>query len=419
MDRLAQHMAGAGRAGGKLALLLLDPVGFKFVNAALGRHTGDEVLREIGERLERTFDAALLSRTGADQFAVIVPRLANEEEAVRAYERIAAACFREPFAAGGQMTVLEARGGIAVYPRDGASVEALHQSAETALAEAKKRGDRYRLFDPRSGESVRNRLALEADLRRALENRELRLYYQPKVDLRTRTLTGAEALMRWQSPQRGLVPPADFIPLLEETHLILRAGTWAIGQAADDAQAMAGAGFPGLRIAVNVSAVQLREPDFAAAAARAASSGPGPRAIELEITESVAMEDPRAVLAKLEALRAAGFSLAIDDFGTGYSSLAYLARIPAQSVKIDRAFVSAMLEDAKSAELVRAVVSLARSLGMRSVAEGVETEAQARFLAQAGCDEMQGHLVSKPLPLDEFIAFAARGNRAQGPLPGR
>jgi diguanylate cyclase (GGDEF)-like protein len=408
LDRLAQHVGGAGRAGGSLALLILDVAGFRHVNAAQGRHAGDEVLRAIGERLERTLDPSLLSRTGGDQFAAIVPRLANEEDAVRAYERIAAECFVEQFAVGAETAALAVRAGIAIYPQDGASAEALYQSAEIALAEAKKHGDSYRLHDPESDRSVRGRLGLETRLRRAIENRELRLHYQPKVDTRTRALTGAEALMRWQDPERGLLPPVEFIPLLEETRLILAAGAWAIGQAAADAGAMAGAGLAGFRIAVNVSAVQLREPDFAAAAARAAGSDPGPGAIELEITESVAMQDIQSALAKLEAARALGFSLVIDDFGTGYSSLAYLARIPAQSVKIDRSFVTAVLDDPKSAELVRAVVSLARSLGMRCVAEGVETEAQARFLAQAGCDEMQGYLISRPLPLDEFIAFATR-----------
>jgi diguanylate cyclase (GGDEF)-like protein len=407
-DRLAQHVGGARRARGKLALLLLDIAGFGLVNAAHGRHAGDEVLRAVGERLERTLDPLLLSRTSGSQFAAIVPRLANEEDAVRGYERIAAACFGEPFAVGAETAALTVRAGIAIYPRDGATAEALYQSAEIALGEAKKRGDRYRLSDPQSDHAVRSRLGLEASLRRAIENGELRLHYQPKVDTRTRALTGAEALMRWQSPERGLVPPAEFIPLLEDTRLILAAGTWAIGQAAADAGTMADAAPAGFRVAVNVSAVQLREPDFAAAAARAAGTGPGPHALELEITESAAMHEIHTTLVKLEAARALGFSLTIDDFGTGYSSLAYLARIPAQAVKIDRSFVLSMPDDARCAELVRGVISLARSLGMRSVAEGVETEAQARLLADAGCDELQGYLISKALPLDEFVAFAAR-----------
>jgi diguanylate cyclase (GGDEF)-like protein len=410
-DRLAQHVGGAGRAGGELAVLLLDIAGFRLVNAAHGRHTGDEVLRAVGGRLECALDPFLLSRTGGNQFAAIVPRLAHEEDAVRNYERIAAACFADPFAMGAETAPLAVRAGIAIYPRDGATAEALYQSAEIALAEAKQRGDSYRLHDSQSDRFVRGRLGLETRLRRAIEKRELRLHYQPKVDTRTRALTGAEALMRWHDPERGAVSPAEFIPLLEETRLIVAAGIWAIGQAAADAGAMADAGLAGLRIGVNVSAVQLREPDFAAAAARAAGSRPGPQAIELEITESVAMQEIQTTLTTLEAARALGFSLAIDDFGTGYSSLAYLARIPAQAVKIDRSFVNAMLEDAKSAEVVRAIISLARSFGLRSVAEGVATEAQARHLADVGCDELQGYLISKALPLDEFIAFAARQAR--------
>ncbi|GEM_PF-1452552 len=422
-DRLTQHIAGTARAQGKLGLLVLDVMGFRNVNAALGRHAGDEVLRQIGARLERAHDSSLLSRIDADRFALIVPRIEGEAGAVRAFERVATECFREPFALGAETAQLAVRAGIATYPQNGADAEALYQSAEIALGEAKKRGESYRLHDPEGDRAVRERFALEARLRRAVENRELRLHYQPKVQVRTRALAGAEALMRWQSPALGLVPPVQFIPLMEETSLIVEAGAWALGQAAADARRLAEAGIAGIRLAVNVSAIQLRAPDFATSAARAAGDDPGPRAIELEITESVAMQDGEATLARLEALCALGFSLAIDDFGTGYSSLAYLARLPAQSVKIDRSFVSAMLEDAKSAELVRAVIALARSLGMRSVAEGVETEAQARFLADAGCDEMQGYLIGRPLPIDELIVFgravAARASAGMDAEAGR
>ncbi len=422
-DRLTQHIAGTARAQGKLGLLVLDVMGFRNVNAALGRHAGDEVLRQIGARLERAHDSSLLSRIDADRFALIVPRIEGEAGAVRAFERVATECFREPFALGAETAQLAVRAGIATYPQNGADAEALYQSAEIALGEAKKRGESYRLHDPEGDRAVRERFALEARLRRAVENRELRLHYQPKVQVRTRALAGAEALMRWQSPALGLVPPVQFIPLMEETSLIVEAGAWALGQAAADARRLAEAGIAGIRLAVNVSAIQLRAPDFATSAARAAGDDPGPRAIELEITESVAMQDGEATLARLEALCALGFSLAIDDFGTGYSSLAYLARLPAQSVKIDRSFVSAMLEDAKSAELVRAVIALARSLGMRSVAEGVETEAQARFLADAGCDEMQGYLSGRPLPIDELIVFgravAARASAGMDAEAGR
>jgi EAL domain-containing protein (putative c-di-GMP-specific phosphodiesterase class I) len=236
------------------------------------------------------------------------------------------------------------------------------------------------------------------------------LHYQPKVNVRTRAFAGAEALMRWHSPERGLVSPALFVPLMEESGLIVEAGAWAIAQAAADAARLARTGVRGQRIAVNVSAIQLREPDFAQVAARAAGADPGPGALELEITESAAMANVEQTLARLQEARALGFALAIDDFGTGYSSLAYLERIPAQSLKIDRSFTAAMLEKPSAERVARTIVELAHSLGMKVVAEGVETEAQARRLASFGCDEMQGYLVAPALPYEEFEAFARRAS---------
>jgi diguanylate cyclase (GGDEF)-like protein len=410
VDRLARHLAGAARAQGKCALLLLDVVRFRDVNIGLGRHAGDEVLREIAARLERTHDPAHLARLVGDQFAAVVPRLVDERQAVRTYERIATRCFGRAFEAAGRTLALEVRCGIAISPEDGRDPETLLARAEAALFAAKRSGERYAFSDPATGTAARERLSLESALRSAVANRELQLHYQPKVNVRTRAFAGAEALMRWYSPERGLVSPALFVPLMEESRLIVEAGAWAIAQAAADAARLARAGVRGQRIAVNVSAIQLREPDFAQVAARAAGADPGPGALELEITESAAMANVEQTLARLQEARALGFALAIDDFGTGYSSLAYLERIPAQSLKIDRSFTAAMLEKPSAERVARTIVELAHSLGMKVVAEGVETEAQARRLASFGCDEMQGYLVAPALPYEEFEAFARRAS---------
>lgn len=408
LDRLAQHLAGTAQAHGRLALLLLDVSRFRLVNAAIGRGAADSVLREIGARLERAHEPTRLARIAGDQFAAIVPRLAGERDAVRVYEHLAERCFGSPFAAGGQALTLDVRAGIATFPEDGSDPETLYKSAENALLEAKRRGARYAFHNPASDAAAADRLLLESRLRTALANRELRLHYQARVNVRTRKITGAEALMRWQGQDGALVSPAQFIPVLEETRLIHEAGAWAIAQAAADALRLAQDGLHGIRLAVNVSQVQLRERDFAQAAARAAGTRPGPGALELEITESAAMEDVEQTLGTLRELSELGFALAIDDFGTGYSSLAWLAKFPVQSVKIDRTFVGAMLHEELVARVVRTITDLAHGLGMTVVAEGVETEEQAARLAEIGCDEMQGFLVSRPLPYEDFAAFVRR-----------
>jgi EAL domain-containing protein (putative c-di-GMP-specific phosphodiesterase class I) len=257
-------------------------------------------------------------------------------------------------------------------------------------------------------ERIAEKLSLENKLRQALEKYEFVLHYQPKVDLETRSIVGVEALIRWQSPERGLVPPAQFIPLLEETGLILEVGSWALKRASLDHRSWVEQGLKAPRVAVNVSAIQLRQRDFVEVVKQAIGEGVAPTAIDLEITESLIMEDILGNIAKLNEARGMGVNIAIDDFGTGYSSLGYLAKLPVQALKIDRSFIVTMLNDPSAMTLVSTIISLAHSLRLKVVAEGVETEEQAKMLRLLRCEEMQGYLFSKPLAMDALVALLGK-----------
>jgi EAL domain-containing protein (putative c-di-GMP-specific phosphodiesterase class I) len=293
--------------------------------------------------------------------------------------------------------------GIAIFPDDGANADTLIRNAEAALKKAKGGGDRYLFYAQEMTDRVAEKLTLESKLRGALEKDEFVLYYQPKVDVQTRQIMSVEALMRWRSPELGLVPPMKFIPLLEETGLILEVGTWALKCAARDHRGWVEAGLAAPRVAVNVSPIQLRQRDFVTAVEHALSGGVSPTGIDLEITESVIMKDIEGNIEKLKVIRALGVSIAIDDFGTGYSSLAYLAKLPVETLKIDRAFIVDMTEQADASLLVRTMISLAHSLRLKVVAEGVETEEQAKMLRLLGCDQMQGYFFAKPMPQEALM----------------
>jgi len=405
-ERLGQYIAGAAAEQHKLALALVDIERFKRINDTLGWHAGDSLLKQVGARLAGAVgDEKHLARVGADHFAIVIPGVLVEADVVRHFTEQYQRCFGVPFDIEGQELRVSAKAGIALYPTDGADVEALYRNAEAAVRKAKASTERLVFYDPRMTEAVAEKLALENKLRRALENDEFVLHYQPKVDLETRRIVGLEALIRWMSPELGLVPPMKFIPLMEETGLILDVGWWALRQAARDRKRWVDAGTTAPPIAVNVSAVQLRKADFVATVASALAHGADPHGIDIEITESLVMEDVQHTVAKLHGLRALGIQLSIDDFGTGYSSLAYLAKLPAQMLKIDRSFVATMVDDASSMTLVSTMVSLAHSLRMLVVAEGVETPEQARMLQALRCDQMQGYLISKPLPFELVSAF--------------
>ena len=397
-ERLEHHVDAARSARQKVAVIMFDVERFNSVNDALGRQAGDDLLRQIAARLVNAVgDSSRLARIGTDHFAVIEPMVESEGQLARLTERWLGQCFGAPYRIGESDLGVAAKVGIAMFPSDGNDADVLYRNAEAALKKAKMSTERYLFYTQQMTEQVAEKLALENCLRRALENDEFVLHYQPKVDLEQH-IVGAEALVRWQSPDRGLILPLQFIPLMEETGLILDLGAWALKRASLDHRSWMEAGLNAPRVAVNVSLLQMQRRDFVDVVERAISGGATPTGIDLEITETMFMEDFQVNIEKLQALRKLGLQIAIDDFGTGYSSLSYLARLPVQSLKIDRSFIVAMIDDANVMTLISTIVSLAHSLRLKVVAEGVETDEQAKFLRLLRCDEMQGFLFSKPLP---------------------
>jgi EAL domain-containing protein (putative c-di-GMP-specific phosphodiesterase class I) len=295
-----------------------------------------------------------------------------------------------------------------MFPEDGNDAELLLKHAEAALYKAKATGEKYLFYTQHMNDRTAGTLILENKLRQALEREEFVLYYQPKISLDTGGIASVEALIRWKSPELGLVPPAQFIPLMEETGLILDVGIWALRKAAQDHRHWLEAGLDAPRVAVNVSAIQLRKRDFVLTVQQALEHGVAPTGIDLEITESVVMEDIQDNIEKLKAIRDLGMSIAIDDFGTGYSSLAYLTKLPVETLKIDRSFICTMLDEPDTMTLVSGIISLAHSLRLKVVAEGVETEEQADALRALRCEQMQGYLFSKPLPLEEMTLLLGK-----------
>ncbi|TMG99517.1 MAG: bifunctional diguanylate cyclase/phosphodiesterase, partial [Betaproteobacteria bacterium] len=367
---------------------------------------GDELLKQIAARcLSFATEPGLFARLGGDQFAVLIPDVKNEDDVARIVELRNREIFGASYLVGDPDLRVSAKFGIAVFPGDGTDADMLLKNAEAALKRAKATGERYLFYTQQMTERVAGKLSLENKLRHALENEEFVLHYQPKVDLEARRIVGVEALMRWQRPDVGLVPPLRFIPLLEETGMILDVGAWALRRAALDHQQWLGQNLVAPRIAVNVSAIQLRHRDFVAVVKEALREGVDPPAVDIEITESVIMGDLAATVDKLRAVRDMGLDIAIDDFGTGYSSLGYLSKLPVHSLKIDRSFIIAMADDPDTMTLVSTIISLAHSLRLKVCAEGVETEEQAKFLRLLRCDEMQGYLISRPVPEGDLRAL--------------
>jgi EAL domain-containing protein (putative c-di-GMP-specific phosphodiesterase class I) len=329
---------------------------------------------------------------------VVFPEASAEIEVARMLNEFYQRCFGAAFATGTEELRVTARIGVALFPADGGDTETLYRNAEAAVKRAKSAVERVLFYDARMTESIAEKLALENRLRGALQNEQFVLHYQPKVDCVSRRVEGVEALIRWHDPELGLVPPAKFIPLMEETGLIVEVGAWALHKAASDYRAWRTQGLDAPRIAVNVSAIQLQRKDFVSNVEAALRSDGAVAGIDLEITESAILTNVEDTVGKLHALRAQGLNLAIDDFGTGYSSLSYLAKLPVQVLKIDQSFVSTMLADPDSQTLVATMISLAHALRMKVVAEGVETEEQAALLKLLRCDVIQGYLIGKPMP---------------------
>jgi diguanylate cyclase (GGDEF)-like protein len=403
-DRLAQAMALADRDKRSFALMVCDLDRFKLINDSLGHRAGDELLQEVARRLSavaRTADT--VARFGGDEFVLVGSSLADAEDAMQLATR-AIEALRAPVRIGGIDVHVSPSIGIALYPEDGASIEALLAHADAAMYAAKHQGrGSVQRYLPGMHAGIEDRVQMESELHQAIELKQFELHYQPKVDTRTGVVRSAEALIRWVHPSRGLVSPAEFIPLAEECGLIGAIGEWVIREACRQARAWQEEGVPSLRISVNLSASQFREVGLVDSIRRALDDvGLPARYLEVELTESAVMSDPEQSVAILEQLSAMGVLVSVDDFGTGYSSMSYLRRFPIDKLKIDRVFINEIASRPEDASIVRAIVSLAHSLNLKVVAEGVETLAQLDFLKTAGCDEYQGYHYSRPLPADQF-----------------
>ena len=412
LERADRVIGETRQAGTKVPLLLADIDRFRAVNESLGRGAGDELLRQVATRLSQAIGRNEIGRTGADQFAVVLPVVRGRSEAARRARALLDECFGEAFSLGDHEVRVSARAGIALAPSDGTDAETALKHAEAALRSAKSGGESTVFYTPSLTTWTTERLALENKLRIALENEEFLLHYQPKIGVESGAIVGVEALIRWNSPELGLVPPMRFVPLLEETGLIAAVGAWVLRQALATQCRWAEMGLAAPRVAVNVSQIQLRNPDFVATIedalrGRAWPTGFSP-SLEVEVTEGLFMRDIESNIRKLGEIRNLGVGVAIDDFGTGYSSLAYLARAPIQSLKVDRAFVAGMLSDTPTMTLVQTIISLARALNLRVVAEGVDSEEQAKMLRLLRCDEMQGNFLGRPVPAAEIDGLLGR-----------
>ena len=406
LERVAQYMRSAVNDGHQVAVQLVDIERFKNINDSLGQNAGDSLLRQVGQWITGIAgDVNLVARIGSDRFAVVRPILREGESIAALIESRLGELSDHPFRLDDAVFRISAKVGVAVFPSDGTDAETLFKHAEAALKKAKLTGERYLVYTTSMTSHIAAKVTLEGQLRQALDNEEFVLHYQPKVSLQSGKITSAEALIRWNEPGVGLVAPGHFIPLLEETGLIQDVGSWALQKVIADYLRWRGAGFRAMRIAVNVSPLQLRHPCFIAQVKKAiAVNSAAAGGLELEITENVLMEDVKRSIASLQAVRDMGVSIAIDDFGTGFSSLAYLAKLPVDTLKIDRSFVVEMTTGAQGLALVSTIVNLAHALKLNVVAEGVETDEQSRLLRLLGCDEMQGFLISKAVPSDTFEA---------------
>jgi diguanylate cyclase (GGDEF)-like protein/PAS domain S-box-containing protein len=398
-SRLTEAIAAAYRYRRKLAVLFLDLDRFKHINDSLGHVIADRVLQSVASRLQACVRASdTVARQGGDEFVILLSEVARAQDAAVSAEKILqAVCSLHRVDA--HDLHLTASIGIVTYPDDGTEAETLIKHADFAMYHAKDTGrNNYQFFKPEMNLLAVERQSLEVDLRQALENQEFELHYQPKVNLQTGAITGVEALIRWHHPRRGLVSPAQFIPIAEACGVIVPIGRWVLREACRQARAWRDAGLPPLRIAINVSARELREKDFVATVLAALTeTGVEPGCLELELTESFLMQDATVTVAVLQALKDLGVMLALDDFGTGYSSLSHLRRFPIDTLKIDRSFVRDLATDADDASIVNAVISMGESLHMRVVAEGVETRDQVAFLQQHGCPVGQGYYFGRPV----------------------
>ena len=405
-DRLSHAMTRAERVGSPLAVMLLDLDRFKEINDTLGHRAGDRLLQAVAERLTGVLrEADTVARLGGDEFTVILEDAESVEAVARVAEKVVGALAR-PFPLDDQEYFLTVSAGITMYPSNPGDIETLIMNADVAMYDAKDKGkNNFQFYRAEMNAMKQERLSLEGQLRRAADRGELFVEYQPQIDLRTNRVIGAEALLRWRHPELGLIEPNRFIPIAEQTNLILQIGKWVLHHACAQNVAWQRAGMPSIRVAVNVSARQFRAGLLETVASVLEHTGLAPDCLELEITEGLLIEDPDAASAVLTELKALGVHVAIDDFGSGYSSLSYLKHFPLDSLKIDRGFVRDLSVDPNDASIARAIIALGHSLDLKVIAEGVETSQQLAFLRDHRCDVVQGFLFGAPVTADEMAAL--------------
>ena len=401
-ERLSAAVAKSRRFGDAVVLMFLDMDNFKVINDTLGHHVGDELLAIIADRLKKALRSGdIICRVGGDEFAVILENNCDIPQGMLVAKKCISA-VSGPMSANGNEVYVTLSIGISVCPHDTDDMHELLKNADTAMYHAKARGkNTYELFQDDMRGKAQKRLSMETSMRRAIERGEFVLHYQPQIELATRRIVGVEALVRWNHPEKGMVSPLDFIPLAEDTGLIVPIGEWVLYEACRQMQSWKDAGLGSIRVAVNLSVRQIREQNIVSSVlAMLQQTGIDPDLLELELTESCLLEGRIDTINTLHSLRDAGVSLALDDFGTGYSSMSYLRRFPISILKVDRSFVKDLPTDSDAAAITRAIIAMANTLKLQVIAEGVETEDQAEYLAESGCTIVQGFLFSRPLPAD-------------------
>ncbi|MBP6709575.1 MAG: EAL domain-containing protein, partial [Candidatus Accumulibacter sp.] len=413
-DRVVQAQAQAHRMQSRVALMFLDLDRFKTINDSLGHPVGDALLKEVVERLKGCVrESDTISRQGGDEFIILLNDVRDGEAIARVADKIHQR-MADPIVLGTHTLNTSFSIGIAIYPDDGSDFDTLLQKADTAMYHAKEAGrNSHRFFTEQMNRQVVEHLSLETSLRRALENKEFVLHYQPQMDLGDGRIIGVEALIRWNSPEHGLISPARFIPVAEDSGLIVPIGAWVLSEACRQARAWQDAGLPPIVVAVNLSAVQFKRPELVNTVINAlVLSDLDSQWLELELTESILIQDAEATLDTVRRLKSLGIKLSVDDFGTGYSSLTYLKRFAVDKLKIDQSFVRDLVSDPDDAAIVRAIIQMAHSLKLKTIAEGVETEELANLLRIFHCDEIQGYWFAKPMPAEQMEAFLCE--RASG-----
>ena len=423
LDRLEQELVRAHRDNHMVAVLSFDLDRFKQINDSYGHTVGDQLLRAVAGRLASHVRACdTLARTAGDEFGLVLTDLKAAHDAAEVAQKLLDSFVHNPISTGDGEIFVTLSTGISIYPLDGLNTATMLKNAEAAQHQAKDEGrNNFQFYAGHMNATAWQRLNLETELRRAIEREEFTLHYQPKVDMDSAKIVGMEALLRWQSPERGLIMPGEFIPLLEETGLILPVGEWVLRAACKQASAWKAAGLSNIHIAVNLSTLQFKQPDFAGLVLRILNENdldPALGGIELELTESLLMSNAAGAIDTLNKLHESGIRFSIDDFGTGYSSLSYLKRFPISSLKIDQSFVHDLSSNRDDEAIVAAIIALGHSLGLSIIAEGVETTAQLAQLRKMNCNEMQGYLFSRPVPASEMTYLLQKDESLNSSLEG-